>query len=31
VTFSIEASADGVKPAQATAVKAVGTGEVPGE
>lgn len=31
VTFTIEVSADGVKPATATATKAVGTGEVPGE
>jgi hypothetical protein len=31
VVFTIEVSADGVKPATATATKAVGTGEVPGE
>lgn len=31
VQFTIEVSADGVKPAQATAIKAVGTGEVPGQ
>ena len=31
VVFTIEVSADGVQPAYATATKAVGTGEVPGE
>lgn len=31
VQFTIEVSADGVKPAEAAAIKAPGTGEVPGE